>query len=38
MLQEDDILRLQIDAILRNASIGLYDGCYKVVDFALEHR
>jgi len=38
MLQEDDILRLQNDAILRNASIGLYDGCYKVVDLALERR
>ncbi|MBN2875799.1 MAG: hypothetical protein JXM71_11950, partial [Spirochaetales bacterium] len=38
MLVEDDILRLQIDALLRNAKIGVYDGCYRAVDFALERR
>jgi hypothetical protein len=38
MLLEDDLLRMQNDAILRNASIGLYDGCYRVVDLALERR
>jgi len=38
MLLEDDVLRMQNDAILRNASIGLYDGCYRVVDLALEGR
>ena len=38
MLLEDDVLRMQNDAILRNASIGLYDGCYRVVDLALERR
>ncbi|PKL24213.1 MAG: hypothetical protein CVV47_10715 [Spirochaetae bacterium HGW-Spirochaetae-3] len=38
MLLEDDILRMQNEAILRNAKIGLYDGCYRVVDLALERR
>jgi len=38
MLLEDDILRMQNEAILRNAATGLYDGCYRVVDLALERR
>ena len=36
MLLENDLLRMQNDAIVRNASTGLYDGCYRVVDMALE--
>ncbi|MDX9897390.1 MAG: hypothetical protein RBT62_00590 [Spirochaetia bacterium] len=38
MLVENDILRIQNEAILKNATIGLYDGCYRVVDMALQRR
>ncbi len=38
MMTEDDILRLYNESILKNAKAGLYDGCYKIVDMAIQRK
>ena len=35
-LNEDIILQNMCENILRNKSIGIYDGAYKVVELAME--
>ena len=38
MLEEDDLLSLYNDQIVRNLKAGIYSGCYRIVDMALDKK
>lgn len=38
MLEEDDLLSLYNDQIVRNLKAGIYNGCYRIVDMALNKK
>ncbi|MBQ5375897.1 MAG: hypothetical protein IIU45_03405 [Lachnospiraceae bacterium] len=38
LFMEEDLLEQMCDSIVRNKSVGLYDGAYKVVELAMAHK